>query len=211
MTPETKHDLHEWMADWREEATALPRPSPAEEIRLQVKRQERLLAWWLTGDVVVGLGSSTFLLHRVLTHPDPLEKLAMGLLTVAVLAICIFEGYNWRGALSTSAETTATYLTLALDRSRRLRRSLRAGWPLLAAEVLVLIPWTWRQLHGSGTAPDAERSLFSWGLLIAMTAIGALGLTLAQRWAERDAADLENLRSELLSGDAESSSPAAHG
>ena len=31
------------------------------------------------GDVVIGLGFAIFLLHRVLTHPDPIEKLAMGL------------------------------------------------------------------------------------------------------------------------------------
>lgn len=203
MTTETKHDLHEWMADWQEETSASPRPSPAEEIRLHVRKRERLLIGWLVGDVVIGLGSFTFLLHRALTHSDPLENLAMGLLAVAVLAISIFEGYNWRGALGTSAETTATYLTLALDRSQRLRRSLRAGWPLLAAEVSVFIPWTWYQLHGNGTAASAERSVFAWGLLITMTAIGALALTLAQRWADRDAADLEILRSELLSGDSE--------
>ena len=202
MTLETKHDLHEWIADWQEASTTAPRPSPAEEIRLHVRRRERLLVWWLIGDVVIGLGFSTFLLHRALTHPDPLEKLAMGVLTVAVLAISIFEGYNWRGALSTSAETTFAYLTLALDRSRRLRRSLRAGWPMLAAEVSVFTPWTWYQLYGNGNAPTTERLVFAWGLLVTMTAIGGLGLTLAQRWAERDAADLESLRSELLSGDA---------
>ncbi|MBP6703247.1 MAG: hypothetical protein KBH14_00895 [Vicinamibacteria bacterium] len=203
---ETRDHIHEWMADWQEETTAL-RPSPAEEIRVHVKRRERLLIGWLAGDVVVGVGCSTLLLHRAVTHPDPAERLAMGLLFLAVLAICVFEGYNWRGALGSSAETTATHLTLALDRSRRLQRSLQAGWPLLAAEVAVFLPWTWYQLYGNGGVPAAERSVFAWGLLVAMTAIGALALVLAQRWAARDAADLESLRSELMDGDAESSSP----
>ena len=80
-------------------------------------------------------------------------------------------------------------------------------WPLLAAEVAVFLPWTWYQLYGNGGVPAAERSVFAWGLLVAMTAIGALALVLAQRWAARDAADLESLRSELMDGDAESSSP----
>ena len=208
MTLETKHDLQEWMADWQEEAPTVRRPSPAEEVRVHVRNRERLLFAWLAGDVVISLGVSTFLIYRALTHPDPFEKLAMGLLTLAVLAIGIFEGNNWRGARSASAETTATYLTLALDRSRRLRRSLRAGWPLLAAEVLVFIPWTWYQLHGNGATPTVERSVFGWGLLVTMTAIGGTGLLLAQRWASRDAEHLEDLRSELLSGDAVSSSPA---
>lgn len=203
---ETKDHIGEWMADWQEDTTAV-RPSPAEEIRVHVKRRERLLMGWLAGDVVVGVGCSTLLLHRAATHPDPVEKLAMGLLLLAVLAMCVFEGHTWRGALGSSAETTATYLALALDRSRRLQRSLRAGRPLLAAEVAVFAPWTWYQLYGNGGVPAAERSVFAWGLLVAMTAIGALALVLAQRWAAREAADLESLRRELMDGNTESSLP----
>jgi hypothetical protein len=205
MISETKQDLHEWIADWQEESATSMRATPAEEIRRHVRKRERLLIAWLVGDVVIGLGFAIFLLHRVLTHPDPIEKLAMGLLLLAVFAVGLFEGYNWRGSLAASAETTATYLTLALDRSRRLRRSLRAGWLLLGAEILVFVPWTWYQLHGNGVTPTAERSVLAWGLLFTMSVIGALSLRLAQRWATRDAANLVCLRSELLGGEAEPS------
>jgi hypothetical protein len=201
MTTETNQDLREWIADWQDESTASSHSTPAEEIRRHVRRRERLLVWWLAGDFVVGVAFFTFLLHRAVTHPDPIEKLAMGLLTLAVAAIAAFEVYNWRGTLGASAETTSAHLSLALDRSRRLQKGLRAGWPLLASEVAVLAPWIWYQLHGNGAAATIEQSLFGWGLLTTLTGAGGLALILLQRRARRDAATLESLRRELMGDD----------
>jgi hypothetical protein len=165
-----------------------------------VRQRERLLRSWLFGDIVVALGSLAFLVHRAFTQPDPIEKLAMSMLALAVVGISFFEGWNWRGGLENCAETTSTYLAIALDRSRRLQRSLRAGWPLLAAEVLVFAPWVWYQLHGDGSTPSFEQTLFGWGFLTAMVSAGALALSLLQWWVRRDAHGLEDLRREL-SGD----------
>jgi hypothetical protein len=118
-----------------------------------------------------------------------------------VAAIAAFEVYNWRGTLGASAGTTSAHLSLALDRSRRLQKGLRAGWPLLASEVAVLAPWIWYQLHGNGATPTIGQSLFGWGLLISLTGAGGLALILLQRRARRDAASLESLRWEIIGDD----------
>ncbi|MDH4179042.1 MAG: hypothetical protein OEV33_00915 [Armatimonadota bacterium] len=150
----------------------------------------------MLGDIVVAAVALVFLAHRALTQPDPIEKLAMSLLALVVIGISLFEGWTWRGRLRPSAETTSTYIAIALDRSLRLQKSLRAGWPLLAAEVLIFTPWIWYQLHADGTAPSYQRSLFAWGFLIAMVGTGALAVSVLQRWAKRDARRLEELRRE---------------
>lgn len=198
---ERPDDFREWIADWQAETTASPRPTPAEEIRLHVRKRERWLRLWLMGDVVFGLGALAFLVHRVLTQPDPIEKLAMSLLALAVVGLGLFEAWTWRGSFASAAETPSDYLSVALDRSRRLRRSLRAGWPLLAAQVLIFTPWVWYQLYGDGTASSLAETRFAWGFLAFMVGLGALALSLAQRWVSRDARRLKALRQELIGDD----------
>jgi hypothetical protein len=166
-----------------------------------------MLWWWVAVEVVIALLAVAFLLHRTFTDPDPVEKLAMGLLTVAVVAVMWFEGWNWRGTLSPSAESTSAFLAIALDRSRRLQRSLRAGWVLLAAEVLIFAPWIWYNLLGAEGSSRFERSLFAWGLLASMGSAGALALLLLQRWARRDAANLGSLRKELMGDEDRAQAP----
>lgn len=197
MSSEKPQDFAEWAADWQAETASAARATPAEEIRRHVRRRERLLQIWLVADGVVGVSALAFLGHLALTQPDPIEKMAMSLLAAAVAGICVFEAWNWFGRLRSVALDTSAYLAVALDRSRRLQRSLKAGWPLLAAEALIFTPWVWYQLHGGGGVPTPEQSRFGWGLLIAMLGAGAVALSLLQAWAYRDAQRLEEMRREL--------------
>ena len=70
-------DLQILMHDWQ--APAAP-PAPADQIRRYVQRRSRLLIAWAAFDLLVGSAFLVFLLHRAVTDPDPIEKLAMGLL-----------------------------------------------------------------------------------------------------------------------------------
>ncbi len=202
MTNQANQDLREWIDDWQAETTDGRPKTPAEDIRVHVRERERMLWWWLFLEIVIALGALLFLVHRALTYPDPVEKVAMGLLALAVVGVSWFEGWNWRGTLRPSAENTSAFLAIALDRSRRLERSVCAGWVMLAAEVLIFTPWIWYNLRELDADARFERSVFAWGLLVSLVGAGALALFLLQLWARRDAAGLEALKREL-SGDAQ--------
>jgi hypothetical protein len=197
MTNHTNQDLREWIDDWQAETEGARPKTAAEEIRVHVRKRERMLWWWIVMEFMIAIGAFMFLVHRAITDPDPMEKVAMGLLALAVVGVSWFEGWNWRGTLRPSAENTSAFLAIALDRSRRLERSLRAGWVLLAAEVLIFTPWIWHNLRDLDADTRFERSVFAWGLLISMMGAGALALFFMQVWARRDAAGLETLKREL--------------
>jgi hypothetical protein len=109
----------------------------------------------------------------------------------------MFSIWNWRHSLRASADTTTAYVTLSIDRIRRLRRAIRFGWGLLAAELLVLGPWVWYSLYGGQYPPSAEAERFAWGLLVIMTTLALLFLIGIQRWLAREARILEGLRREI--------------
>lgn len=206
MTIQTDHELREWMDDWQSEADASPRPTKAAEIRKRVRLRQRQLIWWVSLEVVLGVGFLAFLLHRAITHPDPVEKLAMGLLGLVVATVMLFGAWNWRGALGASGETTSAYLAISLERSRRMERSVRAGWAVLLCEVIVFAPWIWYQLHGGGETATLERALFAWGFLLGMVGLGIFVIAVMQEWVRRDARELGALRRELV-GDDTASNP----
>ena len=197
MKTQMEQDLREWMDDWLSDAGTSTPIVAAEEIRNHVRRRERVLALWAAADAVMGLAFLTFLVRRAITDPDPVEKLAMGLLVAIVVAVLGFAWWNWRSGLRASAESTSAFLAIALDRSRRLRLSIRAGWVVLAAEVAVFAPWIWYHLHEEGSAPTVERAAAAWGFLAGMVGLGAIALLLVRAWAHRDARRIEGLRREI--------------
>lgn len=138
----------------------------------------------------IGIASAmlAFLVHRALTHPDPIERLAMAALGRVAAGGLRFAVWNWRGAWRPAVNTTATFLRLSHERVPRLRRAVRVGWIVLAAEAAVFVPWVW---YRAGSHPAA------WAFLCVMLALGARFLTTAGAWARREAATLEALAWEL--------------
>lgn len=197
MSTQVDHELKAWMDDWRSEADAAPRTTPTEEIRKHVRRRQHQLIWWVACEVAICVGFLAFILHRALTQTDPVEKIAMGALGLVILTVMVFGAWNWRGAMTASAETTAAYLAIAIERSRRMQRSVRAGWAVLVGEVSVFVPWIWYQLHGDGSAPSVDRAAFAWAFLTFMVLLGVLLILLVQRGIREDVHRLEALRREL--------------
>jgi hypothetical protein len=180
----------EWLATGEPEASAV-------QIREYVRRRSRWIRIWIAADTIVGVPVLAFLLHRVVTHPDVLEKVAMGMLALITIGAVAFSWWNWRGAIRATSESTATFLNLSVDRSRRLLRSIRAGWIMLVLQAVVFTPWVWHRLYGDGRVPSPGQELFGWGLLAGLLGTAALALHALHAWAIRDAEALADLGREL--------------
>ncbi len=187
-------ELQHWMDDWQ--ATEVPGTPPA-AIRDYVRRRSRLLALWISAEVIVGVGGLAFVLLLVLAESDRVHQLLMGLLALIIVAVLAFDWWNWRGTLRVSAEDTTTFVTLSMERLRRVRRAFRVSWLLLAAQVTVFTPWIWYRLYVQPGAATNRQQVFAWGLLIGMSSSAAVWTLLAARWVNRDARVLEGLAREL--------------
>jgi hypothetical protein len=196
MSGNSELDLQSLIADWQASASQTP-PTAADQIRDYVERRSRLLSVWFTVDMVIGTVFLAFLTHRALTHPDPVEKLAMGLLAAITAATMAFGWWNWRGARHASARDTSTFVALSAERSRRLARSIRASWVVLAAQVAVFTPWVYHRLYGDGQRPALAPEIFGWGFLALMVVLAMVFIRSLTSWAHRDAATFEQIRAEL--------------
>lgn len=189
-----QQQLAGWMRDWQAADAAAP---PEESIRAFVERRTRRLVLWAAIDGVIGAGFLAFLLHRVVTHPDPIEKLAMGLLAVITVGTVAFSVWNWRGVRRSASETTRAFVSLSIERARRLRRAIQAGWIVLASEVAVFVPWVSYRLYGRGDVPSRGEERFGWGFLAAMTSLAVVFLLAMSAKASRDERTLADLREEI--------------
>lgn len=194
MTTSAEHEWQEWVDTWQADSGPL---APPEAIRQYVRRRSRLLAVWVTGEVIVALGFSSFLVHRTLTDPDPAERLAMGLLALIAAAALVASWWTWRGAIRSSGLSTAAFVALAIERSRRVRRAIGVGWGILVAELAVFVPWVWHGLYGGADAPSRDAERFGWGLLVGLTTLAVLFLGSLHAWARADRVRIENLRREI--------------
>jgi hypothetical protein len=194
MTSAPDRELQQWLEAWQ--TVSEPATGP-EAIRDHVARRSLMLTVWFGTEVTICTVALTFLLHRALTETDPVEILAMGAFAVIAGGSLLFSLWNWRTGLRNSSGTTADFVTLSIDRVRRMRRAIRFGWGILVCEVLVFVPWIWRQLYAGVQPPSASAERFAWGLLGGLTALGLLLLIGLQRWISREAHILEGLRREL--------------
>ena len=72
-----------------------------------------------------------------------LEQAAMTTLALITAGATAFEWWNWRGAIAATGESTTTFVTLSMERSRRLlRRYLPTLYGWLAGTVSYLSPDT---------------------------------------------------------------------
>jgi hypothetical protein len=194
MSNGTDREWEQWVGAWR--ADAGPSAAP-EAIAHHVRRRGRTIALWFGGEVAMGLGFAVFLVYRVVTHPDPIERIAMSLLALIASGAVLASWLTWRDTLRASAETTAAYVALALKRSERVRRWIAAGWVILVAEVLVLTPWVWHRLYGGAEPPSAGAERFAWGWLAGITILAVCFLAGLDAWARRDRARLRELTEEV--------------
>lgn len=194
MTGDFDTDLQTLMADWQSSQAPA---APADQVRAYVTRRGRLLAAWAAFDTLLGTAFFAFLVQRAVTHPDPIEKLAMGLLATITAATMAFAWWNLRGTLRASSQDTRTFVALSVERSRRFARNLRAAWVVLGAQAVVFTPWVYHQLYGGGRVPERGREIFAWSFLAVMLAGAAVFILGLQSWARRDAAAFEQIRREL--------------
>jgi hypothetical protein len=190
----TDRELQDWMEAWRGDPESL---APPEAIVRFVRRRDRVIAVWAAGEAVVGVVFLAFVLWRAVADPDPAGKLAMALLALVIIGAMAFAWWNWRGVLRAASGTTASYVALAIERSRSFRRGVRAGWIILIAEVTVFIPWIAHILYDGARAPTAAQERFAWGLLAGLSTLAAGCLVAVGRWVRRDREEIERLRSEL--------------
>ena len=187
-------ELQEWTEAWQADRTPLAAP---EAIRRHVRRRSRWLAFWIGGELAIGLVFTTLLLRRVVTESDPWERVAMSMLAMIAIGATGLSWWNWRGTLRTSAQTTAAFLGLSLTRVHRLRRAVRVGWGVLLAEVAVFVPWIAHRHYSGPANTSIGEASFSWGLLGLLTLLGVALLAALDRSARREAAVLEALEADL--------------
>jgi hypothetical protein len=199
MTTQEGRDFDAWIRDWKADGEA-PRPADAhraDEIRHVVLKRGRLLRWLAAGEACVAIFFFTAISWRALTVTDPFDRAAMIALLTLIVGVSAFGWFNWRGRPSVSGESTATFIAIALDRTRRFEQAIRTGWVTLVGEVVIFVPWIWHLLHGDGRTADPERALFVWSFLGALVAGGIAALLLMRLWVRRDARRFEALRNEL--------------
>ena len=195
MTSSPDRELKAWIDDWQ--AGTSERPA-AQQVRHYVQRRSRLLKIFAVTDTLIGVGFGAFLIHRAVTHPDPYEKVAMGLLAAIAIGATTFGWINWHGAITARGEDTATFMALAVSRARRMERSARAAWFVLGAQLAVFTPWIWHRLYGDAASqPSVARQLASWGLLVALFSLALVFVVSVQRWSRREARIVSDLQREL--------------
>lgn len=194
MTQTPDREVQQWMDAWQSAVTEAA--GPPEAIHRHVRRRTRLLWIWLAGEVVA-VAAVTPLLVRAALVGDAIERLAMALLALIAAGAIACSWWNWHGALRVWGETTAAFLELSRRRVERFARAVVIGWVVLAAEVLVFVPWIAYRLYGRRTPATQELQIFSWGLLAALTLLGAVALVGLSLWARRERRHLDELQREI--------------
>ena len=195
MTMDDKHtDLAEWTRAWQADA---PQPTATVEIiRDYVRRRSRLVRAFILTDLAIGavaLPILGYLASKAETHVDRWSMIGLATITISAIA---FGWWNWSGVPRAATGTTAEYVTVSGERLRRMRIAWRAGWAVLAAEIIVFTIWIRDRLYASGDPTDAAER-FAWTWLAGFTMVAAISLLWFGRWLTRDADRFRRLRSEL--------------
>jgi len=198
-----------WQTPERPAKSAYPAnpPNPpkigAEELAVSLRRQVRRrslgLRWMTAGEAALTLTAIVVLEKLARSLGSPLDLFT--LTTFAVLAACAFGFSLWNrwGIWRPSAESTAAYLELSLQRCRRRVRGLRAAWGLLALEVVLYLPWIGHRLRLKGeTEPHVSAAWGAYGFLALVAAIAAAILLVLGRRTRREIEKWEEMRRSLL-------------
>lgn len=172
---------------WR---SAPDRPVAPERLRRHVRRRRLQILAWVVAEAVIGVAGIAVLAAVAVASASPIVRGALGLLAAVSAAYLAFTWFNWRGSLAAVGESTAAFLDLSRTRLLRIRRAIRFGWGLLAAEGVLLGVFVWERTRG------ADAPAWPWAFLVVMVASAALGLVWAQRWVAREADVLDDFTRE---------------
>jgi hypothetical protein len=186
---EPDDELLAWRADWQAEAG--PTPEALAAIRRRVRRQSRGMALLLAGELLLATGALVLLIRFAVRHPDPMDVATMAGLCLLTLWATACSLWLRRGLWKPETETTAAFLALSVNRSRRRLRGLRAAWWLLAGEIALFVPWIWYSVSTTGSLAAA------YGFLLLVVATTAAILLWIGRWTRRQLRSLEAMREGL--------------
>jgi hypothetical protein len=185
---ESDDELREWMADWQTDSE--PAADVREAIRRRVRRQSRGMVLLAAGELAFACGMLVFLIGFAVRHPQPIDVATMAGFSLLVIWATGYSLWYRRGLWRPDAETTASFLALAIRRCRRRLLALRAGWWLLGVEIILFVPWiAW---HLQSAAP--AEYVTSYGFLALMAGGAAAVLVVLSRRTQRELAELEGVR-----------------
>lgn len=200
-------ELERWQAAWQAEGGE-PGPAGPERVegevaalRRRVKRRSLGLVLMTVWEVVF-TATAIFLLWRMARSlGTPLDLFTLTSLAALAALAFAFTVWNRWGIWRPATESTSAYLDLSIARCARRRRSLKAGWALLAAEVILFVPWIWHRLHLDPAArPEPGDFVRTYGFLGVIGGVTGAALWLLGRRTEREIRALEELRDGLLGG-----------
>jgi hypothetical protein len=192
-------ELEQWTAEWRQQGSA--RGDAAERapaaIRDRVRRRSRRLVLLTAGERLLAAAAIVFLWRFARALGTPLDLFTLTAFAALAELAFAFSLWNRRGVWRPSAESTAAYLALERERCRRSRRSIQAGWVLLAVEVALFVPWIAHRLHAGARAPGLARYLAAYGYLAAVAGATAIVLLALARRRAREERELEAIQVSL--------------
>jgi hypothetical protein len=187
-------EFQAWARDWVAYSEG---EAPAEVVRRHVRKRTMLLRAWQTLEVAIGAAAVSTLSYCAVSQPGPSDRLAMGTLDVVAIAATAFALWNWREGLKAGGETTRLFIELSRERCRLLRRAIKTGWVILAAEVAVFVAWVAHHVGWPSSGPA-----WPWGLLAGLVGAAALGLGALEAGARRETDALDGLAREAFGEDA---------
>lgn len=170
----------EWSA-WTDQWQAIDRePTQALDVLTRrVRSRSRMFAVWVTAEAAVGAAATLWLVHLAVIATHAVDRMVMIALTLACTVALGHAFWNWRGVWRPHTRSLQAFLDFSLLRCWRLRQAIRAGWALLAVQVICFVPWI---LIG-------DRSyLFGFTLLSVLVAGAVLYLLAVARWVNREEA-----------------------
>jgi hypothetical protein len=197
MTAEdNRDDFATWARTWQDDTRA---PASDAQIRDYVTRRGGTVRMFMTVDAIIGAVALPVLGYLWWVADNDVERLSMiGLASITVAAVA-FGWWNWSAVVRAAAVTTADFIVVSSERLRRMRLVSRAGWAVLAAELVVFCIWTRHRLYGAGVPVDPAAERFAWLWLGGFTIVAAISLLWFGSWLTRDAERFDKLRRELES------------
>jgi hypothetical protein len=194
MTADHDLDLKQWAADWQ---AAPADAASAEQIRRYVKRRTGWFWSFAVAEFIIGGLALPVLLYLAVATRSDVERLAMVSLASITAAALIFGWWNRRGVVRSSATAIADYIEISAERLRRMRTAWRAGWIVLAGEVVFFSIWIWDRLYSGRREVVSGEERFAWSWLALFTIVAIVSLTAFGRWIARDATRFAAIRREF--------------
>jgi len=161
----------EWrdlMEAWQSEAPEERAPAPlSDEVRRRIRKRVRWASYRLllkaAANVITSVGMIVWL-SLILDFRQTADLAVMIASVIFIIAGMTFSFWNFRGTWWPTAESTATFVDLSLERCRRKLVALRFCYIFLAVELAFMIPWAvWALLSRADPwAPGAWFAVFGW-------------------------------------------------